>query len=79
MGKKAHGSDASFDAETLVSEIPLIDLPAFPDREKDTRKTLRADTLARNTHSSWYFLVHGAVDAVLTLGPAFFFGKISPP
>lgn len=36
-----------------------------------------AGTLSRNNQSSWYFIVQGAVDAGLAIGPIFFFSKYS--
>jgi hypothetical protein len=33
-------------------------------------------SLSRNEHRSWYFLGHGAVDAILSLGPVLFLGKV---
>jgi hypothetical protein len=33
-------------------------------------------SLSRNEHNSWYFVGHGAVDAILTLGPVLFLGIV---
>jgi hypothetical protein len=62
-----------------LSEVSLMDACELLERKAPTVRmdeVVSIGSLSRNEHQSWYFLGHGAVDAILTLGPVLFLGIV---
>jgi hypothetical protein len=59
-----------------VSTADASDLLESKTPSVRTYESVPVGSLSRNEHNSWYFLGHGAVDAILTLGPVLFLGTL---
>jgi hypothetical protein len=68
--------------ESVFTEIMSVDgITLLADEDNlgpdETKHKLMTGSLSRSTASSWYFIAHGAADALLAVGPIFFFRKSS--
>jgi hypothetical protein len=71
---------AAEDEDGSTSETLAADDIELLERKRpvgSTREVAQASSLSRNERHFWYFMGHGAADAVLTLGPVLFLGLSS--
>jgi hypothetical protein len=71
-------TDKAESAESIFSDVTFVDVLKTPEEPSvaQAQQGPRKGSLSRSTVSSWYFIVHGAVDAALAVGPIFFFSTL---